>query len=83
MTNSPGGGKGLFMNFSNLIFLGFVGSVFMLWRFSKYSRILISRKDLSREETERYQGKAQRALAMAGGLLLLGVAALVLAIIFQ
>lgn len=71
------------MNFSNLIFLGFVGSVFMLWRFSKYSRILINRKDLSREETERYQGSAQRALAMAGGLLLLGVAALVLAIIFQ
>lgn len=71
------------MKFSNLVFVGFVGSIFMLWRFSVYSRILIHRRDMSRGETERYQGKAQRALAMAGGLMLLGTAALILAAIFQ
>lgn len=71
------------MKFSNLVSLGFIGSIFMLWRFSVYTRTLIHRRDMSREEAERYQGKAQRALAMAGGLMLLGTAALILAAIFQ
>ncbi len=70
------------MDWSDLIAIGFVGSVFMFWRFSKYTRILINGRQLSQEETDRYQARAQRALAMAGGLLILGIAAFILAIVF-
>lgn len=70
------------MGFADLIAIGFVGSVFMIWRFSKYARILINGRHMTQEETDRCQAKAQRALAMAGGLLVLGIVAFVLAIIF-
>lgn len=61
------------MIFSRLIAIGFLGSIFAMFRFSKYCRLL-NRWDLEQEEAERYQARAQRWLA-AGGVLL-GVAGL-------
>ena len=54
---------------SNMIALGFLGSIFMMFQFSKNCRILIRRKDLTDEETARFQARAQRSLAAAGVLL--------------
>lgn len=54
---------------SNMIAFGFLGSIFMMFRFSKNCRILIRRKDLTDEERARFQARAQRCLAAAGALL--------------
>ncbi len=54
---------------SNMIALGFLGSIFMMFQFSKNCRILIRRKDLTDEETARFQARAQRSLVAAGVLL--------------
>lgn len=61
------------MILSRLIAIGFLGSIFAMFRFGKYCRLLNSR-DLEPEETERYQKRAQRWLAATG--CLLGVAVL-------
>lgn len=62
---------------SNMIAFGFLGSIFMMFRFSKNLRILIRRKDLTDEERARFQAKAQQSIAAAGvllgGSILLGV----------
>ena len=61
------------MFLSRLIAIGFLGSIFAMFRFGKYCRLLNSR-GLEPEEAEAYQKRAQRWLAAAG--CLLGVAAL-------
>ncbi len=61
------------MILSRLVAIGFLGSVFAMFRFAKYCHLL-NRRDLEQEEAERYQAGAQRWLA-AGGCLL-GVAVL-------
>lgn len=71
------------MRFSDLIGWCFVASIFMMWRFSKYSRILINTKRLDEEERARYRKKAQVALGAAGSFLALSVLSIILAIIFQ
>lgn len=53
---------------SRLVAIGFLGSIFAMFRFSKYCRLLNSR-DLDQEEAERYQAGAQRWLAATGALL--------------
>lgn len=67
---------------SNMIAFGFLGSIFMMYRFSKNCRILIHRKNLTEEETARFQARAQRCLAAAGvllgGSILIGVIASIL-----
>ena len=71
------------MRFSDLIGFWFLASIFMMWRFSKYSRILINQKGLEPEEQERYRKKAQIALGAAGGFLAMTVLNIILAAIFQ
>ena len=71
------------MRFSDLIGWCFAASIFMMWRFSKYSRILINHKNLKPEEQERYRRKAQVALGAAGSFLALSVLSVVLAVPFQ
>lgn len=57
------------MLLSRLIAIGFLGSIFMMFQFSKNCRILNRRKDLTPQEAERFQARAQRSLAAAGALL--------------
>ncbi len=71
------------MRFSDLIGWCFVASIFMMWRFSKYSRILINNKKLDPEEQARYRKKAQAALGAAGSFLALSVLSIILAILFR
>nr|WP_326125415.1 hypothetical protein [uncultured Oscillibacter sp.] len=71
------------MRFSDLIGWCFVASIFMMWRFSKYSRILIHNKSLEPEEQARYRKKAQMALGAAGSFLALSVLCIILAVLFQ
>ena len=71
------------MRFSDLIGWCFVASIFMMWRFSKYSRILINNKKLDPEEQVRYRKKAQAALGAAGIFLGLSVLIIILAIFFR
>ena len=71
------------MRFSDLIGWCFVASIFMMWRFSKYSRILTGNKRMAPEEQARYQKKAQIALGAAGGFLALSALSILLAILFQ
>lgn len=61
------------MILSRLIAIGFLGSIFAMFRFGKYCRLLNNR-DLEQEEAERFQVRARRWLASAG--VLLGTAAL-------
>lgn len=61
------------MILSRLITLGFLGSIFAMFRFARYCRLLNS-WDLEPEEAERYQVKARRWLAAIG--VFLGVVAL-------
>ena len=56
------------MILSRLVAAGFLGSIFAMFRFSRYCRLLNSR-DLEPEEAERYQAGAQRWLAAIGALL--------------
>ena len=56
------------MLLSRLITLGFLGSIFAMFRFSKYCRLL-NRRDLEPEEAEWYQARAQRWLAAIGSML--------------
>ena len=69
------------MRFSDLIGWCFLASIFMMWRFSKYSRILINNRNP--EEQVRYRKKAQVALGAAGSFLALSLLSIVLAILFQ
>lgn len=61
------------MIISQLIAIGFLGSIFTMFRFAKYCRLLNSR-GLTQEEKDRYQAKARQWLAAMG--CFLGVAAL-------
>ena len=63
------------MIISNLVAIGFLGSIFGMFRFGKYCRLLNNR-NLEPEEAERYQARAQRWLAAVG--CLLGVTVLTL-----
>lgn len=71
------------MQFSDLIGLWFLASIFMMWRFSKYTRILINQRRLEPEEQERYRRKAQVALGAAGGFLALTALSIILAAILH
>lgn len=71
------------MRFSDLIGWCFLASIFMMWRFFRYSRILINNRRLAPEEQARYRKKAQVALAAAGGFLALCALNIILAILFQ
>lgn len=71
------------MRFSDLSGLCFLASLFMMWRFSKYSRILIHQKRMEPEERERYRKKAQVALGAMAGFLGLTVLSIILAVLFQ
>lgn len=62
------------MIFSRLITIGFLGSIFAMFRFSKYCRLLNRPGGLEPEEAERYQAGARRWLAAIG--VFLGVVAL-------
>ena len=55
----------------------------MMWRFSKYTRILINNKRLDAEEQERYRKKAQVSLGAAGGFLALTALSIILTAIFH
>lgn len=70
------------MILSRLIAIGFLGSIFAMFRFAKYCRLLNSR-DLEPEEMTRYQARAQRWLAAAGALLGTAVLSIIVGIIFQ
>lgn len=70
------------MILSRLIAIGFLGSVVAMFRFSKYCRLL-NLRDLEPEEAERYQVRAQRWLAAAGGLLGMAVLSVIAGFILQ
>lgn len=71
------------MRFSDLIGWCFLASIFMMWRFSKYSRLLAGSKRMDTEEQARYRKKAQMALGAAGSFLALSVLCIILAVLFQ
>ncbi len=56
------------MLLSRLITLGFLGSIFAMFRFARYCRLL-NRWDLAPEVAKRYQARAQRWLAAIGAML--------------
>lgn len=64
------------MLLSRLIAIGFLGSIFGMFRFGKYCRLL-NRFDLEPEEAARYQARAQRWLAATGCLLGLAVLSII------
>ena len=70
------------MILSRLVAIGFLGSIFAMFRFAKYCRLLNSH-DLEQEEAERYQARAQRWLAAAGTLLGTAVLSIIVGGIFQ
>lgn len=70
------------MFLSRLIAFGFLGSIFAMFRFSKYCRLL-NRRGLEPEEAERYQAGARRWLAASGCLLGLAVLSIVAGGILQ
>lgn len=67
---------------SRLITIGFLGSIFSMFRFSKYCRLLNSR-DLEAEEAERYQARARQWLAAIGAFLGGVALAIIASIILQ
>ena len=71
------------MIISQLIIIGFLGSIFAMFRFAKYCRLLNSRRKLTREEEERYQAGAKRWLAIMGCLLGMAGLAIVAGVIMQ
>lgn len=71
------------MLLSRLIAIGFLGSIFAMFRFGKYCRLLNRLGDLTQEEMERYQAGARRWLAATGCLLGLAVLSLIVGAILQ
>lgn len=71
------------MILSRLIAFGFLGSIFAMFRFGKYCRLLNSRGRLKPEVEERYQAGARRWLAAMGILLGMAVLSILVAIITQ
>ena len=69
------------MDLSTVIVLSFVGSTFMLYRFSRHSRFLAQSWKLSPEEMERYQTRARSALICAGVLMAVCILSIVVAAI--
>lgn len=69
------------MDLSTVSFLSFLGSTFMLYRFSRHSRFLAQSWKLTPEEAERYQVRARSALICAGVFMVICAAALLLSII--
>ena len=70
------------MILSRLVAIGFLGSIFAMFRFAKYCRLL-NGHDLEQEEAERYQARAQRWLAAIGSMLGLVVLSLIAGAIIQ
>ena len=70
------------MILSRLVAIGFLGSIFAMFRFAKYCRLL-NGHDLEQEEAERYQARAQRWLAAAGTLLGTAVLSIIAGGLFQ
>ena len=67
-----------------LIGIGFVGSVISMSQFSKYCKLLSSKRwALDQKTVEVYQARAQRWLAAPGGLIATAVIALLLGTIFS
>ena len=71
------------MIISWLIIIGFLGSIFAMFRFAKYCRLLNSRGRMTQEETERYQAKAKGWLTATGCLLGMAGLAIIVGIILQ
>lgn len=69
------------MNLSTVSFLSFIGSTFMLYRFSRHSRFLAKSWKLTPEEAQRYQVRARSALICAGVLMAVCVLSLILSIV--
>ena len=70
------------MILSRLIAIGFLGSIFAMFRFAKYCHLL-NALGLGQEEAERYQARAKRWLAAAGTLLGTAVLSIIAGGIFQ
>ena len=70
------------MILSRLVAIGFLGSIFAMFRFAKYCRLL-NRWDLEPEEAERYQAGAQRSLAAMGSMLGMVALSIIVAAIMQ
>lgn len=70
------------MILSRLVAIGFLGSIFAMFRFGKYCRLLNCR-DLESEEAERWQARAQMWLAAAGALLGTAVVSIIVGAITQ
>ena len=68
---------------SCLIITGFLGSIFAMFRFAKYVRLLNSRKSLPQEEADRYQARAKSWLAAMGCFLGVAGLAVVVGVILQ
>lgn len=71
------------MIISQLIAIGFLGSIFAMFRFAKYCRLLNSRRHLPQEEEDRYQAKAKLWLTVTGCLLGVAGLAIVAGVIMQ
>ena len=70
------------MILSRLVAIGFLGSIFAMFRFAKYC-LLLNGHDLEQEEAERYQARAKRWLAGAGTQLGTAVLSIIAGGIFQ
>jgi len=68
---------------SRLIAIGFWGSIFAMFRFGKYCRLLNGGFDMDPQDAERYQARARGWLTAAGGLLGLSVLSIIIGIILQ
>ena len=64
------------MILSRLVAIGFLGSIFAMFRFAKYCRLLNRQWDLDPETVERYQARARRYLAATVGLIGTAMAAM-------
>lgn len=71
------------MILSRMITIGFLGSIFAMFRFAKYCRLLNSGMDIEPKKAERYQAKAQRWLAAAGCFLGMVALSIIVVIILQ
>ena len=68
---------------SRLIIIGFLGSIFTMFRFAKFCRLLNSRRNLTQAETEHYQAKARFWLTATGCLLGMAALAFIAGVVIQ
>ena len=69
------------MDLPTISFFSFLGSIFLLYRFSRYSRFLSRSWKMDPEEAKRYEARARSALVGAGVLMAVCALSLVLAAI--